>query len=356
MRILYVSMKHDYGNPEQGLSFEHCNLYDPLHNMGHEILYFDYMALMKARGRDWMNCRLVEAAKAEKPDLIFTVLHREELDKDAVREVSDLPDGVTLNWFCDDHWRFDDFSRHWAPCFNWVATTAASAVPKYERMGYANAVKTQWACNHFLYRPSPEPPEHDVTFIGMPHGTRRDVIARVRAAGIDVRTWGQGWDEGRLSQDRMVEAFGGSRINLNLSNSSRARNSLGRCLRRAVRSLFAGSPPPDADQIKGRNFEVPGCGGFLLTGRADNLGDYYDIGREIACFEGTDDLIDKVRHYLTHEDERAAIAKAGHERTLREHTYVHRFRDIFRRMGLASVPDDDLPGGLPRPGETQEVR
>jgi spore maturation protein CgeB len=355
LRILYVSMKHDYGNPEQGLSFEHCNFYDSLHNMGHDILYFDYVALMKERDREWMNRRLVETARSEMPDLVFTVLHREEFDKDAVREMSDLPDAVTFNWFCDDHWRFDNYSRHWAPCFNWVATTAASALPKYERLGYANVIKTQWACNHFLYKPSDRPPEYDVTFIGMPHGTRREVISRVRDAGIDVRTWGQGWDEGRLAQERMIEVFGRSRINLNLSNSSRARNSLGRRLRRAVRGLFARSPPSDADQIKGRNFEVPGCGGFLLTGHADDLSDYYEVGREIACFEDTADLIEKVRHYLAHEDERAAVARAGLERTLREHTYAHRFAEIFRRMGLPGTDGAEHGAAGPRPGDVVEI-
>ena len=28
---------------------------------------------------------------------------------------------------------------------------------------------------------------------------------------------------------------------------------------------------PFAEQIKGRNFEIPGCGGFTLSGWAENL-------------------------------------------------------------------------------------
>jgi len=45
-------------------------------------------------------------------------------------------------------------------------------------------------------------------------------------------------------------------------------------------------------------------------------------------------LIDKIRHYLANEKERAAIAKAGYERTMREHTYNHRFDKIFKQAGL----------------------
>jgi spore maturation protein CgeB len=89
------------------------------------------------------------------------------------------------------------------------------------------------------------------------------------------------------------------------------------------------------EQIKGRNFEVPGCGGFLLTGQADNLHDYYAPSQQVACYRNFEELVHKVRHYLRHEEERAAIAAAGHQRTLAEHTYAHRFADIFRQMGVA---------------------
>jgi spore maturation protein CgeB len=111
-----------------------------------------------------------------------------------------------------------------------------------------------------------------------------------------------------------------------------------------------------SDQIKGRNFEVPGCGGFLLTGMAENLGQYYEIGKEVACFDDRHDLIDKVRYYLEHEDEREAIAQAGYERTLREHTYARRFSEIFGHIG-APRPQflNRVDQGVP-PGCTVEVQ
>lgn len=134
MFILYVALKYDYGKPEQGYSFEHYNFYHSLLHMGHDILYFDFMTLMQEHGQEWMNLRLLEVAKAEKPDLMLTVLFRDELDPATVREISENTDTLPLNWFCDDHWRFNNYSRFWAPSFNWVVTTAASAFPKYTRL------------------------------------------------------------------------------------------------------------------------------------------------------------------------------------------------------------------------------
>ena len=45
-------------------------------------------------------------------------------------------------------------------------------------------------------------------------------------------------------------------------------------------------------------------------------------------------MIDKIKYYSKRNEEREAIAQAGYERTLREHTYEKRFNDIFKTMGL----------------------
>jgi spore maturation protein CgeB len=359
MKILYVGTKYDYGKPEQGYSFEHYNFFHALHNLGHEIIYFDFMALMQKRSKEWMNGRLKEVAQSEQPDLMFTVLAENELDKDVVANISKNTNSV--NWFCDDHWRFDNFSKFWAPCFNWVVTTANSALPKYEKIKYHNVIKSQWACNHFLYRQLDLPLIYDVTFVGQPHGNRRQVIEKLRENGFKVSVWGTGWETGRLSQEEMINVFNQSRINLNLSNSifkiespkEKIRNRIRQGLSKAANWVPGGRTAKELwkesrktiiadqstdtsylEQIKGRNFEVPGCSGFMLTGRPENLEEYYRINEEVVCHENSDDLVSKVKYYLENESERQRIAKAGYERTVREHTYANRFSEIFKRMNL----------------------
>jgi spore maturation protein CgeB len=75
-----------------------------------------------------------------------------------------------------------------------------------------------------------------------------------------------------------------------------------------------------------------------LTKSSAEIGSYYDIGREIACYQHIDDLIDQIRYYLAHDDERDSIASAGYRRTMLEHTYAHRFGALFDRMRLFGVP------------------
>jgi len=77
--------------------------------------------------------------------------------------------------------------------------------------------------------------------------------------------------------------------------------------------------------------------------------------REFACFHSVEELVDKAQYYLRNEDERAAIANAGRQRTLREHTYVHRFNEVFQHVGLPSLPLSAILEGKVNPGRVQEV-
>lgn len=319
MKIVYAAMKYDYGDPARGFSFEHTNFYETLINMGHNIIYFDFMSAYKGNGKKQMNKQLLDLVEAERPDLVFFCLFTDEFEKDTIKQIGQI--APTFNWFCDDHWRFDNYSKFWAPYFTYVSTTATSALPKYEKIGYKNVIKTQWACNHFTYKKLNLPLKYEVTFVGQPHGRRKKIIEKLRHAGINVQTWGHGWENGRVSQEEMIRIFNQSKINLNLSNSSQP----------WWKNILHGQ---EHQQIKGRNFEIPGCGGFILSGQADNLENYYKIGKEIDVYKNTNNLIEKIKYYLSHDEERERITQAGLKRTINEHTYEIRFNKIFEAMGL----------------------
>lgn len=349
MRLLYVAMRHDYGKPEQGDSFEHVNFFDTLVGMASQTIYFDFPAVRRDLGRAGMNRRLVEIARTEKPDLMFTVLTGDEFSPRTLRQVRDAG-VITMNWFCDDHWRFERFTRKYAPCFDHVVTTARSALPRYAAAGITNVIESQWACNPRRYPKLNLPSICDVSFVGLAHGDRKRLLGDLRKAGLNVMAFGRGWDSGRLTHGQMVRLFNQSRINLNFAAASASGHvsALDRVIDRTVRQpmlqwpvLWRLAPGPiDAGprprQIKARAFEVPACGGFLLTEDAENIDDYFTPGREIATFRRTAEIVDQVRHFLAHEDERRAMADAAHRRVLREHTYTQRLRDVLRHIGLSS--------------------
>ena len=346
LKVLYVATKYDYGDKNRGYSFEHENFYKTLINMFKDVSYFDFMENYQKFGKDMMNQLLLDAILKEKSDLMFCCLSNDELDKDVIKYISEKTDTTTFNWFCDDDWRFEDYSQFWAPCFNYVSTTSKKAYEEYKKTGHNNVIFTQWACNHFYYKKLNLDKIYDVTFIGLPHGNRREWITNIINSGIKLKYWGYRWKEiptniffkgfwffpkripylkklyqktinhiknsTRISQKDMIKVYNQTKINLNLSLSSNKKTI----------------------EIKGRNFEIPGCGSFLLTNYAPHLEEYYKIGKELVCFEDLEDLKEKINYYLKNEEEREKIALAGYLRTLNDHTYERRFTEIFNQIIL----------------------
>ncbi|HVF11952.1 MAG TPA: glycosyltransferase, partial [Actinomycetota bacterium] len=330
MRVLFVAMRWDYKERGRGDSFEYTNFWESLRRHPRvEARMFPFDEKESELGREGMNAALLEEVHEYSPELVFFFMFTDEFDPKIVRRISDQT--VTVNWFADDQWRFDTYSRHWAPHLTWVATTDPEAAEGYRRLGFSNVIRTQWGCNHYLYRPLRTGRDIQVSFVGQPHGTRRATIDAIREAGVEARAWGYGWEDGRLSQTEMIEAFSRSCINLNLSNASRdqgLRRIAGLFLKRKgplvvprmgeIRRNLQEFRAKGRDQIKGRNFEIPGCRTFMLTSHVEGLDEYFVPGKEMVTFAGTDDLIAKIGKYLESVDEREAIAEAAYERTLAE--------------------------------------
>jgi spore maturation protein CgeB len=77
-----------------------------------------------------------------------------------------------------------------------------------------------------------------------------------------------------------------------------------------------------------RLYEATGVGSLLLTDRKDNLGEIFEVGKEVVAYSSQEEAAELIRHYLAHPEEAAAIAKAGQARTLRDHTYKRRMEEL----------------------------
>jgi glycosyltransferase involved in cell wall biosynthesis len=93
----------------------------------------------------------------------------------------------------------------------------------------------------------------------------------------------------------------------------------------------------DAVDTETRVYEVLGCGTFLLSEQL-SMENPFDSG-ELVLFKSIAELKELLNYFLTHEDEREAIAEKGHEEALRSHTYKHRAMqiiDIFNKKIISS--------------------
>src|SRR3954467_11950220 len=140
-------MAYDYGNPERGPSFEETNFRSALEGMGHDVVAFDFMERERVGGREQMREELVAAAAEARADVAFFCLFTDQIDAPTVEAVRRAGAAPTVNWFADDHWRFESFSRHLAPPFALAVTTDPVSLPKYAAAGIGNVLLSQWACN-----------------------------------------------------------------------------------------------------------------------------------------------------------------------------------------------------------------
>jgi len=367
-------------NPTFASSLWRSNLHDPLVAMGHDVVLFEEgvlplfdldPALTSTAGpRGIFTQRFldaVEAAHRAAPlDLVLTYVSDSHLEPDAVRRVRERVAPV-VNFFCNNIHQFH-LVRRIAPAFDLCLVPEHAALARYRAVG-AEPLFWPMAANPDVYRPLPLAPEYGATFAGQRYGERTTHLLALLDAGVDAHAFGQGWSaDGPLAAPGSAEARGvpaaAARLALDALRGRLPWRALAdRAAWRALRARHAAAlhgPLDDAGyvalfsrsrvslgfldlgdthrtlrplrQVRLREFEATMAGAFYLTGWLEELGEHYVLGREIECYRSRAELVDKCRWYLAHDDARAAVARAGHARARRDHTWTRRFEALFAEL------------------------
>ncbi len=85
---------------------------------------------------------------------------------------------------------------------------------------------------------------------------------------------------------------------------------------------------PSAFASNYRLYETTGVGTCLLTDWKQNLHELFEPDSEVVTYRSAEEAVEKARYLLDHDDERRAIAAAGQKRTLRDHTYAQRVKQL----------------------------
>jgi hypothetical protein len=302
------------------------------------------------------------------------------LEEEAIAEVRERVAPIA-NFFCNNVHQFHLVRRN-ARHFTVCLVPEAAAMRDYERAG-ASPIFFPMAANPDVYRPLPRPRRYQATFAGQRYADRAGNLLALREAGVDAHVFGQGWHpEGPPAGLGGAPAAGPGTAGA----EPRPRGALVRALEllrhgrsplraardRAewdrLRSRHPGAlhlPATDEEyvalfsesaislgflvlgdthrtrrplrQVRLREFEAPMSGAFYLTEHLDEIGLHYEIGREVVCFRSRAEMVDRCRYFLRHEEERARIARAGHERARRDHTWTRRFESLFAELRRRKV-------------------
>jgi len=273
-----------------------------------------------------------DLAAAHRPDLLLA-LDGMDLPVEKVDAVRKL--GIkTAIWLTDDPY-YTDLTTKIAPHYDYVFTLERNCIDLYRSLGCRHVYYLPFAAYAGHYRPTltRSAIRRQISFIGSAYWNRveflRPVIGRLMEKGLRMN--GIWWDrlpEYTLYPDQIEigkwmgpvetsEVYSGTKIVLNLHRST-----LDKTMNNNTARIGAISPNP-------RTFEISASGTLQLADIRGDLSSFYKLGEEIETFSNSDELMDKVNYYLSHENERQQIALRALERTLRDHTYSHRINQML---------------------------
>lgn len=96
--------------------------------------------------------------------------------------------------------------------------------------------------------------------------------------------------------------------------------------------VIAPDVPIKPNYWSNRVYVVCGAGGFLLHPYIEELSHQYEDGKEIVYYYSREDLMDKIAYWLPREEERKQIGWEAYQRTLRDHTYTHRVKQLMAKV------------------------
>jgi spore maturation protein CgeB len=235
---------------------------------------------------------------------------------------------ITALWFVEDYERFT-YWKSTAQYFDFVFTIQRGAcIDLIQKAGAGEVHYLPTGCDPMVHMPLQLSPEERArwgapySFVGAGYHNRQQVFASF--AELPFKIWGTEWptcrpfdklvqEEGRrLSPEEYIKIFNATDININL-HSSTERDGI----------------EPYGDFVNPRTFELAATGAFQLVDSRSLLPEVFTPGKEIVTFDTVAELREKMEYYRAHPAERRAIADAGRERALREHTYGHRLRDML---------------------------
>jgi len=239
-------------------------------------------------------------------------------------------EGIDLYFFLDfryDLWNLANFEKfhprilYWWDAFHAMFSVVAQIPLVFDKVyisefvdvqhlklcGFNNVEWLPGAFHHDLYKPIEMTKEYDIGFIGQ----LNDSVCRKK-----------------LTRKSMMDHLAQNYKSLIAQNvrGTDVNDAYNKSKILVERTIFC--------NIGTRLFETVGSGGFTLINKYPCYNGIDQLGLDGTHFvtydESVEDLENKIRYYLDHEDERNKIAKTGSEYFLNHHTYKHRIDKILK--------------------------
>lgn len=160
-----------------------------------------------------------------------------------------------------------------------------------------------------------------VGFIGSWEHERAQSLFFLAKNDFQVRVWGDGWKKCKIKHPNLRIEY------KSIWGSDYARVicsfDINLCfLRKANRDLQTT-----------RSVEIPACGGFMLAERSTEHLELFEEGKEAAFFSSDEELLEKLKYYLSHPQVCRRIATAGRERCVKSgYSNQDRLKEMLEKI------------------------
>lgn len=298
MNIILVAPKLASKSPLR-FDYAYWNFYIPLLHLKHNVHFFD--------SSTFGNKELRSLIDNFKPDLIFCIMTGDKaLCPDEPWETisnETLKGNInTFNWFCDDSYRFDSFSKIYCNSFRWCSTPEKRFLQKYHGINYTNIVYATWHANADMYLNLGQSKNIEISFIGGFHGDRIDYLNHLLSNSKNVVV-----PKNKVSFEDMVGIYSSSKVCLNFTKDSSNKQT----------------------QMKARIFEVIATGSLLLTEYTQDLDNCFS---SLLTFSNKQDLILKLDWINSNQSACEDIKNRCYREFLEKHDSKIRLRDLLESI------------------------
>jgi spore maturation protein CgeB len=262
--------------------------------------------------------------KKESPDLIFTI-QGYMVPREILYEIRNC--GVpTAVWLMDEPYD-TTWSVEIGSFFHHVFIQDAATLEFHRRHGNA--------ATHYLPHgfDNLEPPAKsllemynpDISMVGTGFPLRHQAISALAGIG-DILIAGKKWNGfSNLNGVMLIDP-----VSLREATTIYRQSRINLTIHREANDYSTWESPPAPRSPNGSLFYIAGAGGFQIADDSrSEIGEFFDVGREIVLFHELGELKELARYYLRHDGERKRISEASRRRSLAEHTYVHRMRIVL---------------------------
>lgn len=311
-----------------------------IRNLGHDVSVFEdrqHLIPGRIRARSSLlhrldlkiiNRKLLALADSSKPEIAI-ITGGNRIEAETVRRLKGSGT-VTVLWTTDPAPYFEPLGTG-AAFYDYIFCQGTEAVEMFARAGIRGARWLPMACDPYYHHPvectSAERIKYgsDIVFVGSYYPDRAALFEKL--ADFNIAVWGPGWDAldrnsplcrcvrgAHTTPDDWLKIYSASKIIL-ATHYKDLQNRF---------SVYQASP---------RIFEALACRAFVLCDDQRDVFSLFRDGEDLVRFYDASDLVNKANHYLAHPEERDKIAEMGNSSVLKNHTYIHRIKELFSTIG-----------------------